>query len=84
MDMDMNMELFNSIINNQTKWRREYFENRNKKMLIRRICNRKYKSKGNKNINEINKFFLENGLEEIEIIERQEGNLVFETINYMT
>ena len=84
MDMDMNMELFNSIINNQTKWRREYFENRNKKMLIRRICNKKYKSKGNKNINQINKFFLENGLEEIEIIERQEGNLVFETINYKT
>jgi hypothetical protein len=46
----MNSDLFKYIIQNQSNWASHYYANRKRKNVISVICNRKHKSKGNKDI----------------------------------
>lgn len=72
----MHSELFKMIVDKQLEWRRRYNSNKKTTQIIRTICNRKYKSKGNKELKEIHKSLLDLGfLEEVKLDEREFGNL---------
>lgn len=51
----MDESVFRFIIENQTKWRTEYYANEKRKDQVSIIQRRRYKSRGNKNQEEIRK-----------------------------
>lgn len=72
----MNSELFKRMIEKQNEWRNQFYADKKTRQLIRTICNRKYKSKGNQELEEIHKSLLEMGfLEDVTLVEREYGNL---------
>ncbi len=73
--------LFNLMVEKQNEWRKQYYENKKRKMLMKVIRNRKYKSKGNKKDAEyINKALIEMGfIEEIEELDDLEISKLFES-----
>lgn len=75
----MNEDLFKLMIENQALWRRQYYENKKTKRIIRTICNRKYKSKGNKSLEEI-RDSLKGYLDEMVLNNSQSGELFFESL----
>ena len=77
----MNHELFRDLILNQAEYARQYRSNKKKQHLIRTIKNSRYKSKGNRDLNDIRKALAELGvLYEVQMIENVSDNLVDETI----
>jgi hypothetical protein len=78
----MNTELFTMILNKQIQWRQEYYANKKDKRIIRTIYNRKYKSKGNKDINEIHKVLVDMGFleDQLTMIQQQDGNLCYDSL----
>jgi hypothetical protein len=51
----MNETFFKFIVENQDKWRNEYYANKKKQTQISIIQRRRYKSRGNKTLEEIQK-----------------------------
>lgn len=81
----MQSELFKMIIEKQNVWRKQYHANKKDKQIIRTICNRKYKSKGNKELREIHKSLVNLGfLDEVELVEQTNGNMCYESIYHKT
>lgn len=77
----MNTELFQLIVEKQNEWRKQYYANKRTKRVIRTICNRKYKSKGNQDISDIHKSLLDGGfLEEVILRQTHSGELCYESI----
>jgi len=58
----MNSDSFKYIIQNQSNWASHYYANRKRKNVISVICNRKHKSKGNKDAQTIHNSLVEMGL----------------------
>ncbi len=75
----MDPDLFKLMVEKQGEWRRQYYENQKTKRIIRTICNRKYKSKGNKGLEEI-RDSLKHYLDEIVLNQTQSGELCFESL----
>lgn len=77
----MDTEAFKLIVENQNEWRKQYYANKIRKNLVTVICNRKYKSKGNKDINEIYKSLIELGFLEDAILQhRISGDLCYNSL----
>ena len=77
----MNSELFKLMVEKQSEWRRQYYENKRNQKIIRTICNRKYKSKGDNSFDEIYNSLLQTGLvEEVVLEQTQSGELCFNTL----
>jgi hypothetical protein len=72
--------LFKLMVEKQNELRKQYYENKKRKMLMKVIRNRKYKSKGNKDAEDINKALIEMGfIEEIEELNDLEISKLFES-----
>lgn len=77
----MDTELFKLIVQKHNEWRRQYNEDKNNKKIIQRICNRRYKSKGNKEMRDIHNSLVELGfLEEVILHQTHSGELCYESI----
>ena len=77
----MNPDLFKMMIEKQQEWRDQFMKNKHSKRIIQTITNRKYKSKGNKNMEQIHQDLVELGLlEEITLTQTESGNLCFESL----
>lgn len=77
----MDTETFKLIVGKQNEWRKQYYANKIRKNIVTVICNRKYKSKGNKDINEIYKSLVEMGFLEDAILQhRISGDLCHECL----
>lgn len=78
----MNSDLLKLMIEKQNEWRKQYYADKTNKQIIRTICNRKYKSKGNKGLEEIHKSLSETGvLEEIILSQRESGELCYDSLD---
>ena len=81
----MNSELFKMIVEKQTEWRRRFNANKQTNLIIRTICNRKYKSKGNKELEEIHKSLVDLGyLEEVDLVEQTDGDMCYQSVYHKT
>lgn len=79
----MNQEQFKRMILQQTEARKQYEADKKNNHLIRTICNRRYKSKGNHDIKEIQKALEEMGfLDDVELVERNNGEMVYQVISF--
>lgn len=79
----MDRELFKIMIANQQLWKQQYYADKRKRILIRNICNRRCESKGLKTNTEIIDMLNQlSFIEEIQLIEFDNGSLHFETICY--
>ncbi len=77
----MNSELFKLMVEKQNEWRDQYYANKKDKRIIRTICNRKYKSKGNKELEEIHNSLIELGLlEEVLLRQTHSGELCYDAL----
>ena len=78
----MDSDLFQLILKKQNEWRNQYYANKKRKNIITVICNRKYKSKGNKDVHEIHKSLLQLGfLEEDAILQQRfSGELCYDSL----
>jgi hypothetical protein len=77
----MNNESFRDLILNQAEYARQYRSKKKKEHLIKTIKNSKYKSKGNRSLNEIREALAKLGvLYEIQTVENTAENVVDETI----
>ena len=75
----MDPDLFKLMVEKQGEWRRQYYENQKTKKIIRTICNKKYKSKGNKGLEEI-RDSLKDYLDEMVLNQTHSGDLCFESL----
>jgi hypothetical protein len=77
----MDSDLFKYLIEQQNIWRKQYYADKKTKRIIRTICNRKYQSKGNKDIENIHKSLVEMGfLEEVKLIHTHSGELCYDIL----
>lgn len=77
----MDSEKFRELIEKQCELRRQYNADKKTKQIIKTICNRKYKSKGNKGLEEIHKSLMDMGfLQEIQLIHTQSGELCYDNL----
>lgn len=75
----MDTETFKLIVENQDKWRKQYYENKLRKNVISVICGRKYKNRGNKNVKEIYDALVEMGyLEDAIYLNKFSGDICHE------
>jgi len=75
-----NTELFKLMVQKQSEWKKQYYENQKAKRLIRIICNRRYESKSHHTLEQIQKELERLGfLEEVTLIE-ENGNKYYEPI----
>jgi hypothetical protein len=70
----MNSELFKLMLQEQQTLRKQYYANEKSKKIIRTICNRRYKSKGDKGLEEI-KESLKGYVDEMVLNNSQSGDL---------
>jgi hypothetical protein len=75
----MNQELFKLMVEKQNEWRNQYYADKQTKKIIKTICNRKYKSRGNKRLEEI-RDTLKDYLDEMVLKNSQSGELCFESL----
>jgi hypothetical protein len=75
----MDTDLFKLMLEKQKEWRDQYYADNKAKKIIRTITNRKYKSKGNKSIDEINES-LKGVLDEVIITQRETGELCYDSL----
>ena len=69
-----NTELFKLMVQKQSEWKKQYYENQKAKRLIRLICNTRYESKSHHTLKQIEKELERLGfLEEVTLIE-ENGN----------
>lgn len=74
-------QLFKLMVEKQNEWRKQYYANKRNKHIIKTVCNRRYKSKGNKNMEEIKNALLEMGfLDELILKESGSGELCYESL----
>ncbi len=77
----MDIELFKLMLEKQKEWRNQYYANRKRKNVISVICNRKYKSKGDKDIQEIYDSLVEMGyLEDAIYLHKFSGDICHECL----
>jgi hypothetical protein len=75
----MDGDLFKLMLQEQQTLRQQYYANQKTKNIIRTICNRKYKSKGDKGLEEIRES-LKGYLDEMILNNSQSGDLCFESL----
>jgi hypothetical protein len=77
----MDKYLFQLMVEKQNEWRRQYYANKRNKHIIKTVCNKKYKSKGNRNVSDIHQSLLELGfLDEVILTQTHSGELCYESI----
>ncbi len=78
--MNNNTDLFKLMVQKQSEWKKQYYENQKAKRLIRIICNRRYESKSHQTLEQIHQELERLGfLEEVILIE-EKGNKYYEPI----